>query len=990
MYKSSFLSNPSFRAFILAVNIFYTNNSNAQQVKENNYTSTMELSTKNSKNRNIIELDYMKPIWDYENRLIILDTKLKADNHQSKEINLGLVHRNNFNDNVIIGVYGYFDYRRTGTGFNVSGITLGAEALSQYLDARVNLYLPFKDKKKICHNNKKTVEIKGTSIFAITGGHKYEYAHKGYDIEVGGPIFGFSENINEKIGTKLFVARYDFRAKGVKSIIGTRFRLEQKLGSMQLREHRLNFTLNAETQYDKVRKRQSYIGLGAKLELNNNNKKPLKGLNNRMMDTVIRDVDIVTESHQELPKISPFAMNGKEINKIYYVGAARDNYEGEGTQDNPLSIEQLNKTDINDAIIILVDIDRAKGGKRISTEDYNRLTELPQVVNGKSEMILHSKSEDQVIIFLKSSDQGISLVIPDAQNTILKTQTRQPVGSNTENEVILADADKVLVQSQTTGIVHTISNQIEETNLQIALVNSIETRNQLESVRAEVIQEIVANNGIINEEQERGMNQRLQEAETRDTQARAEVLERARPVIERLEQEVQEQPRDIEQEVQEQPRDIELSNLIDDIINLTVMHSNNPYVVRNEEYEAVNAIILANPTWRNIQLESYIDSNIDISKRDRYKQLVRKILEYNGEVTDAVVAYAQQGIGYSHKSSIDVTGAFSLQRLQQLYGVLDGDLALDLMKQIAISRIKANVQGVDQEMNPVELNLGINIGDVIPGQNYINASQQYLAGTNLEQNRQIIDQEVKHGFSNVNKYLAAYRALKRLEDNAHGIFTEEILGRYNASEALAYAVRAVSDVDEIGHSLTNRGIALTPENINKQQKENIDVLITALGASQRAYNMDPDTGSIDTRYGNDAISCNHGYFVRLVDAIFQTGHRQVKLSHTSSASFADEFRNTIIQKVRALPAHQKTIVEEYQNDHGDNIKIDFNGQNIIYSSVDPRVPFIALPNDYSRIISETKEDLHNRYNFLSPNPKERLVKAVDSKATFNNLRYIGF
>jgi hypothetical protein len=34
-----------------------------------------------------------------------------------------------------------------------------------------------------------------------------EYALKGYDIEIGGPIFGFSDNLNEKFGTKIFVAK---------------------------------------------------------------------------------------------------------------------------------------------------------------------------------------------------------------------------------------------------------------------------------------------------------------------------------------------------------------------------------------------------------------------------------------------------------------------------------------------------------------------------------------------------------------------------------------------------------------------------------------------------------------------------------------------------------------------------------------------------------------------------------------------------------------
>jgi hypothetical protein len=228
------------------------------------YNPTIELSTRSSKKRNLAELDYMQPIWNNGNSLSLVDLKLKLDNNKSKEVNLGLVYRHNFDDKFILGIYGYLDHRRTGNNFAVSGFTPGAEMLSKYLDARVNFYVPQNKRKKTAHNNKKTVEIKGTSIYALSGGHKYEYPLKGYDVEVGTPLFGFSDDLNEKFGTKLFVGRYDFRNKNTKSVIGTRFRLEQKLGSMQLGDGGLYFTLNAEMQYDKVRKRQYTAGIGAK------------------------------------------------------------------------------------------------------------------------------------------------------------------------------------------------------------------------------------------------------------------------------------------------------------------------------------------------------------------------------------------------------------------------------------------------------------------------------------------------------------------------------------------------------------------------------------------------------------------------------------------------------------------------------------------------------------------------------------------------------
>jgi hypothetical protein len=261
-----FINSSILGAVLLSSSIVKAENTAVQ------YSPTIELSTRNSKKRNITEIGYMQPVWGNDNFLSLVDLKLKVDNSKSKEVNLGFAIRYNFDDRVVLGFYNYFDHRRTGNNFIVNGWTTGVEALSKYVDARVNFYVPENKKKKITHNYKKRAELQGTRLYAVSGGHEYEYALKGYDIEIGGPIFGFSDNLNEKFGTKIFVAKYDFRNKNTKSITGTRFRLQQSLGSMQLGNNSLDFTLNAETQYDKIRKRQNFVGLGAKLTFDNNTK----------------------------------------------------------------------------------------------------------------------------------------------------------------------------------------------------------------------------------------------------------------------------------------------------------------------------------------------------------------------------------------------------------------------------------------------------------------------------------------------------------------------------------------------------------------------------------------------------------------------------------------------------------------------------------------------------------------------------------------------
>ena len=137
------------------------------------YNPAAEISTKISHTRKLIELNYMQPLLASGESLPILDLKLKLDNYQSKEINIGLVYRRNVNDKFILGAYTYFDHRNTGHDLSVSGITTGVEFLSKYVDARLNFYLPQNKRKKISHNSRQVLEIKDSSVYLFSGGHVY-------------------------------------------------------------------------------------------------------------------------------------------------------------------------------------------------------------------------------------------------------------------------------------------------------------------------------------------------------------------------------------------------------------------------------------------------------------------------------------------------------------------------------------------------------------------------------------------------------------------------------------------------------------------------------------------------------------------------------------------------------------------------------------------------------------------------------------------------
>jgi hypothetical protein len=387
--------------------------------------AVIDASTKLSKNRKLAELNYMQPFFADENSLPIFDLKLKTDNQKSKEINLGLAYRHNLDDAAILGAYAYFDHRKTANNFSVSGLTAGVEFLSKYFDARANIYLPQNKRKKIAHNNTKTVEIRGNSIYALSGGHKYESSFRGYDLEVGTPLFVFSDDLNEKFGTKIYVARYSFTAKGVKPITGTRFRIAQDIFKTYIGDNSYNLYANAETQYDNVRERQNFVGLGLRVSFGDaqNRHKKKTGLSHRMMETIVRDVDIVTTVESEAPEFEDFYIGNNKVTRVLYVESGNHNI-GTGTAANPYSAAQLAVINHDDAVVVEVN------GGALTQAERGRLR---NVLNGvRTVLSTRGKNPMSMVVdgtvgahpTISSPDRSITEVKINGQATSMENGTR--------------------------------------------------------------------------------------------------------------------------------------------------------------------------------------------------------------------------------------------------------------------------------------------------------------------------------------------------------------------------------------------------------------------------------------------------------------------------------------------------------------------------------------------------------------------------------------
>lgn len=724
-----------------------------------------------------------------------------------------------------------------------------------------------------------------------------------------------------------------------------------------------------------------------------------------MMETVIRDVDIVTESVTEAPTPHNFYMGGKEIKKIYYVGSAGGGYSGDGTKENPMSIEQLNSINCDDAVIVVTSIDPNKGGTAISRHDYAKIKEMPQVLNGKENVVLSTTGADTVSIVV-NGENGISIAATDKQNTKIIVENSQisEVGPKSSEKVSTIQ----LLEPETTQTVETqIETAREEyqaaSDLQALIINTAQT--EISEIQEEMP---VADREVLNQA----------------------VRNIAEEVVNQI---LDEEPQEEELDLQPQgtfksgvdrnslsPAQQSLYDLITNCgVTLKTNNLANNYVIRQAQYDKVAGIIQANPGSNLLAVKQLIQDDMTIIDKDIHKDLAEKIMKFDGTVGANVNALGgQQGIGAGHTGPKDITSAASLEKLRATYGILDGDKALELAQKIVIRVIKDNIPTIGDDV------AGISLGhrNTAATQQYKAAAKLYLDNVRPHQGGEtpqekllregrknsamgVIKKEIKSSLTAVNNNMAAYRALYRAETALGQVFTEEVLGRYNDKEMLAYAILANLDVREIQENLKIARKPLTPSNIWASQQENIQGLIVQLGRGQRAYNMDHNHGTIDiggigglypahgepghfgNRQLNDDKSCAHGYCVRIVDSMQH--HSMVNLSDASPASFANEFSHAVKQKTDRLSPQQKESITNWRDNLDDlQITTTFNGDRSVTFSTPAHDDQVDIPVHYKTILKDVAAEMDSRYNYASPNHKLQLVKKNAANDVFKNTHYL--
>ncbi|MGM0423220.1 MAG: inverse autotransporter beta domain-containing protein [Pseudomonadota bacterium] len=331
----------------------------------------VDLEGKWGTERSLGEVDLFMPLAQNEVSLLFTDLRLRLDDHSSREGNFGLGFRTQMSNDWIAGVYGFFDIRRTPNDNTFHQATLGLEALTENNELRLNAYIPEQGRKDVTGTGSATPVITGAQFQIQTETPAQEAALAGFDIEAGQRF-----NLTPNWTLWAYAGGFHFDKSGYDNVTGPRGRLEFSRENLPYMDQDARLTLGVESQYDNVRKGQSFAIARLRVPLSSNKDSlyAQSALDKRMTDRITRDVDIVA-GVQEGETITETAEligeNGIAYTDYTLVDANTADLRGtiDGAGPNSLVIVDGSAGDIiyNDYISMDNDGQTLSGGGRVIT-----------------------------------------------------------------------------------------------------------------------------------------------------------------------------------------------------------------------------------------------------------------------------------------------------------------------------------------------------------------------------------------------------------------------------------------------------------------------------------------------------------------------------------------------------------------------------------------------------------------------------------------------
>ena len=279
---------------------------------EGKWKGYLEFLGKPGTERSLGQPDLFLPLLQDKNDMTFFNLRgqLQFDNTDVHEYNIGLGHRHMFKE-WILGGYGYYDKRHTQLGNSYNQFTGGLEAMSVDWAFRANGYLPEnKTATSTTADTNATVIRPGDQIKVAIGGLVQEKPLPGVDGEVGYllpiPWKAYTAVFDE---TRVYAGGYHFFGEDqFESVTGPRGRVEWRAYDLPFLGPGSRFMMGVEAQWDEPRGSQAFGLASLRIPFDvfsdKSKRKALKGLDRRMLQPVIRDVDVVTSEVQNVTVIT--------------------------------------------------------------------------------------------------------------------------------------------------------------------------------------------------------------------------------------------------------------------------------------------------------------------------------------------------------------------------------------------------------------------------------------------------------------------------------------------------------------------------------------------------------------------------------------------------------------------------------------------------------------------------------------------------------------
>ncbi len=286
-------------------------------------------TAKPGSDRSLLYGDFVLPLYQDGQSLLLLEMRGQIDDNDASEFNLGLAYRELLSPGWIFGAYAFWDRLHSANSNSFNQATIGVEAMSFLWDARMNVYLPESGGEFV--GPATSMMANGTVVVA----NGVERAYHGVDIELGALMYSWGDNADHELRGFVDLFYFNSDAPGFQSIAGPRGRLEWRWYDLPCLGNGSRFTCGIEAQYDDVREGQ-FFGLATlRIPLDPCAwKRPkLNPLQRRMVDPIVRDVDIVSNTTTQYER-AVNSRTGRTIDDVVLIN-------GHTTRDTGKSVGEL-------------------------------------------------------------------------------------------------------------------------------------------------------------------------------------------------------------------------------------------------------------------------------------------------------------------------------------------------------------------------------------------------------------------------------------------------------------------------------------------------------------------------------------------------------------------------------------------------------------------------------------------------------------------------